>query len=230
MGQSAGAISGSAADGWEELFWGVFNMSTNPMALHDRHRVLLEPNRALQRLLGGSRDQLVGQKIDAFLPPEERPRSASDWRHLWDVGTYAGERHIVRLDGKRVWVQYAGRIAEVEGRRLALVVLLRVRLDDQNARPRAPGELTRREREILHLIALGYTSTRIAQKLMIANDTVRTHIRNAMAKTGARTRAQLVAIALADRHIEQKAKAARSRQAGGDGLQGAGAPTRGSSS
>jgi PAS domain S-box-containing protein len=177
-------------------------MSTNPMALHDRQRVLLEPNGALLKLLGGLRDQVVGRKIDAFLPPEERPQSVSDWGQLWDAGRYMGERHIVRLNGARLWVQYAGRICEVEGKRLALVVVLRVRLDDQLVRPRANGHLTNREREVLQLVALGYTSSRIAKRLMIANDTVRTHIRNAMVKTGARTRAQLVAMALADRHLQ----------------------------
>ena len=41
----------------------------------------------------------------------------------------------------------------------------------------------------------------IAEQLVISPETVRTHVRNAMAKTGARTRAQLVAMALTDRHM-----------------------------
>jgi DNA-binding NarL/FixJ family response regulator len=62
----------------------------------------------------------------------------------------------------------------------------------------AAGELplTRREREIVTMIALGKETPQIAQELHIAPDTVRTHVRNAMSKLGAHTRAQLVAIVL----------------------------------
>jgi DNA-binding CsgD family transcriptional regulator len=41
-------------------------------------------------------------------------------------------------------------------------------------------------------------TSEICTDLHIAPDTVRAHVRNAMAQTGARTRAQLVAIALSD--------------------------------
>ena len=38
----------------------------------------------------------------------------------------------------------------------------------------------------------------MADELHISHDTVRTHVRNAMAKLGARSRAHLVALVLAD--------------------------------
>jgi DNA-binding NarL/FixJ family response regulator len=47
-------------------------------------------------------------------------------------------------------------------------------------------------------IALGSSGREIADELQIAHDTVRTHARNAMRKTGARSRAQLVAKALGE--------------------------------
>jgi DNA-binding CsgD family transcriptional regulator len=56
--------------------------------------------------------------------------------------------------------------------------------------------LTKREREVVTLIALGRDTGQIARELHIASETVRTHVRNAMSKLKARTRAQLVAIAL----------------------------------
>jgi len=40
----------------------------------------------------------------------------------------------------------------------------------------------------------------IAEELGIAHETVRTHVRNAQDKVGARSRAQLVAIALGNGH------------------------------
>jgi DNA-binding CsgD family transcriptional regulator len=45
---------------------------------------------------------------------------------------------------------------------------------------------------------MGHTSPEIADMLHITHNTVRTHARNAMEKTGARSRAHLVAKALGD--------------------------------
>jgi DNA-binding CsgD family transcriptional regulator len=63
----------------------------------------------------------------------------------------------------------------------------------------SPGDrppLTRREREILGLLAEGMSGAQIAEKLVLSPETVRTHVRNAMAKLGASTRSQAVALAL----------------------------------
>ena len=49
-------------------------------------------------------------------------------------------------------------------------------------------------------MSLGRTGKEIADELHIAHDTVRTHVRNAQGKLGARSRAQLVAIALGEGH------------------------------
>jgi DNA-binding NarL/FixJ family response regulator len=56
--------------------------------------------------------------------------------------------------------------------------------------------LTNREREVVTLIAMGKETDQIAQTLHVSPATVRTHVRNAMSKLGAHTRAQLVAIVL----------------------------------
>jgi DNA-binding CsgD family transcriptional regulator len=61
---------------------------------------------------------------------------------------------------------------------------------------RGPGPLSKREREVLELLADGLSGAEIADRLVLSPETVRTHIRNAMAKLGASTRSQAVAIAL----------------------------------
>jgi DNA-binding NarL/FixJ family response regulator len=61
--------------------------------------------------------------------------------------------------------------------------------------------LTEREWEIIRLLARGYGNEEIGKALFISAATVRTHLRNAMEKLGASTRAQAVAIAFADRSI-----------------------------
>ncbi len=55
--------------------------------------------------------------------------------------------------------------------------------------------LTRREREVLTLVAEGMSNVEIARRLFLGAATVKTHVGRAMAKLGARDRAQAVAIA-----------------------------------
>jgi DNA-binding NarL/FixJ family response regulator len=56
--------------------------------------------------------------------------------------------------------------------------------------------LTQREREVLRLLADGQSNEEIGKRLFISPETVRTHVRKAMAKLAADTRTQAVAIAL----------------------------------
>ena len=104
----------------------------------------------------------------------------------------------MRGDGSEVDIEFAARLASVENRRLAIYVALAdagLNHGPIAERPRARA-LTNREREVVTFIALGRDTGQIAQELFISVETVRTHVRNAMAKLGAHTRAQLVAIVL----------------------------------
>ena len=56
--------------------------------------------------------------------------------------------------------------------------------------------LTQREREVLRLLADGLANEEIGKRLFISPETVRTHVRKAMAKLDADTRTQAVAKAL----------------------------------
>ncbi|MGZ4323415.1 MAG: response regulator [Solirubrobacteraceae bacterium] len=60
------------------------------------------------------------------------------------------------------------------------------------SRPSLPDELTPREAEVLKLIAAGLSNSEIADKLVLSNATVKTHINRIFYKTGARDRAQAV--------------------------------------
>jgi DNA-binding NarL/FixJ family response regulator len=60
----------------------------------------------------------------------------------------------------------------------------------------APPSLTQRERQVLRLVANGGSNDEIGKALFISPETVRTHVRRAMAKLAADTRAQAVAEAL----------------------------------
>ena len=60
---------------------------------------------------------------------------------------------------------------------------------------RRSRNLTQRELDVLELVAEGYSTAKIATVLWITEDTVRTHIKRILARLGASTRAQAVAIA-----------------------------------
>jgi DNA-binding NarL/FixJ family response regulator len=71
------------------------------------------------------------------------------------------------------------------------------------SRPADPAfpELTDREREILELIAEGYTNTAIAERCSVSPKTVRNHVSNILTKLGLDSRAEAVARVRAMRGI-----------------------------
>ncbi|MHA6620694.1 response regulator [Pseudonocardia sp. DLS-67] len=81
------------------------------------------------------------------------------------------------------------------------------RLTDASAGPRlnplALDQLTAREKEIVGLVAHGLSNSDIATALTISHATAKTHVSRAMAKLGARDRAQLVALAYRHHLVEQ---------------------------
>jgi DNA-binding NarL/FixJ family response regulator len=64
------------------------------------------------------------------------------------------------------------------------------------------GKLTRRQRQILQLLADGGTTTGAARRLGVSEETVKTHTKNALARLGAKNRTHAVAIALREYLIE----------------------------
>jgi DNA-binding NarL/FixJ family response regulator len=77
---------------------------------------------------------------------------------------------------------------------------LRPALLSRRATQRMPS-LSKREREIMDLLAQGLTGEEVAERLFLSSETVKTHIRNAMGKLEAHTRVHAVAIALREGFI-----------------------------
>lgn len=192
-------------DGWSGLFAKAFMQSRNPMTLVDDERVYVDVNGAYVNLVGYRRDALVGRHVYDFVAGGPLA-SPAEWAAALKAGDFTGEAELLCADGATAAVQWAAGTEIVTGRRLILFVALstsrwggRYRRAATTA-PRA-GELSRREREIVHHVAQGSSGPEIAAELQIAHDTVRTHVRNAMSKLGARSRAHLVAKALGDGYV-----------------------------
>ena len=190
-----------AESGWPALFNEAFRRSRNPMTLVDEQRRHVAVNGAYLALLGHWRADVVGRRIVDFVVRGPR-LSDPEWRAAIADPRSSGEAELSRADGTTVTVQWAATVEVATGRRLVLFVVLsasrwgaRMRRDPANGGDRP---LTPRERDVVWLVALGHSGPEIAGELHIAHDTVRTHVRNAMEKTGARSRAHLVAKAMGD--------------------------------
>ena len=197
----SGLGSHSKPVGWERLFWGVVQRSRHPIAVFDSRGFHLAVNAATCEFFGVSRDEFGQSRLGRLLTPAERSTLEDEWRQLWAKGDLSGVRIFTRADSSNVRLEYAARTAVVDGQRVAVVVIIRQERAHELSSAGQAGELTRREREVVSLVSLGLTSSEIAEKLWISETTVRTHVRNSMEKLGAKTRAHLVAIALADGQI-----------------------------
>ena len=191
--------------GWS-LFGQAFKLSRNPMALTDEHRRHLDVNGAYLALLGHPRDAIIGQPLWRFVAGGPRLTAAA-WATMLAEGRATGDAELVRGDGSGVGVQWAATVETITGRQLVLVVAMSTSRWGAHFRRTVASDatgarVTARERDVIRLVALGLTGPEIGDELHIAHDTVRTHVRNAMTKLGARSRAHLVAKALGEGLIE----------------------------
>jgi PAS domain S-box-containing protein len=192
----------AAGGEWANLFSSAFMQSRNAMVLVDGSRRLVDVNGAFLKLLGYRRQEMIGRPLFKFVAggPQFTP---VEWRERLATERYTGEGHLLAADDTTIAVQYAATTEVVTGRKLVLVVALSssrwgASFRRVTASEDPPRVLSAREREIVRLVALGNTGPEIADELRITHDTVRTHVRNAMEKASARSRAHLVAKALGD--------------------------------
>jgi DNA-binding CsgD family transcriptional regulator len=183
--------------------WAFFDGA--PVALlaanDDRH--IVRCNERWADLTGRSAEATVGTRIDDLLAQESRPGIEIRWRDLLSTGLATARVVLMRPDGSRLAVRYGAFANVLPGVHVAAYFAEPGQAGRLTRPPRArrAGQLTRREQESLRLVAMGMTTTAAAGHLGISPETVRTHVRNAMNKLGARTRAQAIAVAMRDGEI-----------------------------
>ncbi|HSF03865.1 MAG TPA: LuxR C-terminal-related transcriptional regulator [Solirubrobacterales bacterium] len=180
----------------------------------DDQRRCLEANLAACRLLGLPRRAALGRAVDDFLIPGMRKRLDHVWRAFREGGGHAGPFELSSQAAEVHEVNLSVVANVLPGRHLLILSAAESASEEAEAtRPAHPdvparsgrvnsggrfgrGGPTPREREVLTLLAAGATDEQIAEMLELSPATVQTHVRNAKAKLGARTRAQAVAMAL----------------------------------
>jgi DNA-binding CsgD family transcriptional regulator len=194
---------GTAArpDPWPALFEAAFRLSASPMLLLDQDHVILDVNAACEVTFQRPRSEVIGKPGDPLVALGSRKLLAQVWKVLARDGRVTCKLDWIRGDGRLTNVDFACVNTNLGRRGVVLCVVLETRLRPLRFTEDGAGEgeaLTLREIEVVSHIAMGRRIHEIADLLFISPTTARTHARNAMRKLGARSQAQLVAIAVAD--------------------------------
>ena len=108
------------------------------------------------------------------------------------------ERHLVNAAIQAGASAFVARTAgPQELRRAVDAAIAQEKFVDPAVPPKGSrGKLTRRQREILQLLANGESTTFAARELDLSEETVKTHTKHALARLGAKNRTHAVAIAV----------------------------------
>lgn len=188
----------------------AFQRSPHAMLIADDERRWVTANQPACDLLGIHVSAISWRTMDEVTPAVERTRLAEQWRSFLTGGAAEGWYQLDLAARGRVAVEFSAIANVLAGRHLMVFIAhddaAIGQPDGRAARypawaaiaveGSARAQLTKREREVLTLIAAGGHSHDIASDLFLSSETIKTHAQNAMTKLGAHTRAHAVAIAL----------------------------------
>jgi PAS domain S-box-containing protein len=182
----------------------AFDRSQHAMLLADDQRRWVSGNAAACALLGIAHDTVPWHTMDDFTPLSERARLKEQWQSFLDSGEAEGRYELYVANRDPFPVEFSAVAHVMPSRHLAIFIPPE---DDGSpardgawrplsaiSRNRLP--LTKREQEVMTMAASGSQSADMAASLFLSQETIKSHVQNAMAKLGAHTRAHAVAIAL----------------------------------
>lgn len=160
-----------------------------------------EANAAARLIFRMSLRELRENRIDDLTAEEHLPVLEQAWAELRERGSVSGRYFVTFKDGSTLWVFYAALANVLPADHLIVFLPADWPGDELEEIQPAPaeteqGSLSPRQVDVLRLVALGANVSQIAAELSISAATVRTHVRNVLARLGANNRAHAVAIAM----------------------------------
>jgi DNA-binding CsgD family transcriptional regulator len=183
------------------------------MLVADDQRRGVTANSAACSLLGIALTEVPWRRMDEFMPAGKRGLFEDQWKAFLASGAAEGWHQLAVPGREPLAVEFSATAHVLPGRHLAVFVPLDAASEPgertlaREARwvpVAADGErsqLTEREQEVLTLVASGFQSDEIAERLFVSPETVKSHVHNAMNKLGVHTRAHAVAVALVTAQI-----------------------------
>ena len=168
-----------------------------PASLHDVEGRFVHVNAAAEQAAGKSNAELLGRLYTELLPPEVRDHVRAQFRRAAEDGE--------PTDFETAFVDAGGHLGGVRAQQLPLrdgeeIVGVLILAFDVRGAPPAPvlirqPHLTPRQRDVLELIAEGFSTAEIASRLVVSSETVRNHLRNAFRELSAHSRVEAIATA-----------------------------------
>ena len=182
----------------------AFERSLHPMLLADDQRRWVTANAAACELLAIGPEEVPWRAMDDFTPPSELRRLEEQWAAFLASGAAEGWYDLYVPDRGAVPVEFSAVANVLPSRHLALFLPPEAAETVESAAAWTPvvversarPQLTKREREIMTLVAAGLQTAAIAARLVVTPETVKSHVQNAMGKLGSHTRAHAVAVSL----------------------------------
>jgi DNA-binding CsgD family transcriptional regulator len=164
--------------------------------LADDERRCIDANQGACQLLRVTRGYLLAKPLDEWFPADERESMEAAWAEFLKRGALASRVRVRVPPGESATVDFTATAHVVPGRHLVILSPPGAAGAPDAAGGANRAAMSAREREVMELVAAGATTDQMAGRLFISQETVRRHVKNAMTKLDAHTRAQAVAIAV----------------------------------
>jgi DNA-binding CsgD family transcriptional regulator len=180
------------------------------MLLADDGRRFVNANAAACELLGMAATAVAWRTLDEFTARSGQARLEHQWTAFLRIGAAEGWYQLCLPDVGAVAVEFSALAHVLPGRHLLVFIASQESSGVHGGAASAAGagwapvpvavsdrrSLTKREQEVMTLVAHGGQGDDMATRLCVSPETIKTHVQNAMTKLGAHTRAHAVGIAL----------------------------------
>ena len=166
-----------------------------PSYIIDRNGMIAWLNPAAEKIVGDVR----GRRFTDVVSPGDRPRAKEAFARkiVGKEKVTDAEVELRASDGREVSVEVSS-VPLRQGHQIVGVFGLLSRPPSQAKSPRPHAKLTPRQREVLILLAHGFSTHQIAAELHLSRETVRNHIRGVLQALDVHSRVEAVATARAE--------------------------------